>query len=105
HPEGAEPMSETPTSPWDARYAGDDYLFGEAPNAFLAAQAARLRPGWSALAVADGEARNGVWLAQQGLEVLSIDSSSIAQAKARQLASARGVAPQFELADLTTWPF
>ncbi|HXQ11312.1 MAG TPA: class I SAM-dependent methyltransferase [Caulobacteraceae bacterium] len=98
-------MSETPTSPWDARYAGNDYLFGEAPNAFLAAQAARLRAGWSALAIADGEARNGVWLAEQGLEVLSIDSSSVAQAKARGLASARGVEPQFELADLATWPF
>ena len=34
-------MSSIPPSPWNARFAGDDYLFGEAPNAFLAAQAAR----------------------------------------------------------------
>jgi hypothetical protein len=26
--------------------------------------------------VADGEGRNGVWLAEQGLDVLAIDSSS-----------------------------
>jgi SAM-dependent methyltransferase len=97
-------MSETPTSPWDARYASDDYLFGEAPNAFLSAQAARLPTGGGALALADGEGRNGVWLAQQGLQVLSVDSSSVAQAKARRLAASRGVALALELADLDTWP-
>lgn len=98
-------MSEVPATPWDARYAGDDYLFGQEPNAFLARQAARLKPRAAALAVADGEARNGVWLAQQGLEVLSIDSSSVAQAKARRLAKKRGVTLQLELADLAAWPF
>jgi len=98
-------MSETPTSPWDARYAGDDYLFGEAPNAFLAAQAARLPAHGAALALADGEGRNGVWLAQQGLQVLSVDSSSVAQAKARRLAASRGVELHIELVDLEAWPF
>jgi SAM-dependent methyltransferase len=101
---GGERMSETPTTPWDARYAGEDYLFGEAPNAFLSAQAARLPTGGAALALADGEGRNGVWLAQQGLEVLSVDSSSVAQAKARRLAASRSVALVLELADLDTWP-
>ncbi len=98
-------MTTSPTSPWDARYAGDAYLFGQAPNAFLAAQAASLQQGWSALAVADGEGRNGVWLAQQGLEVLSINSSPVAQAKARRLAKARAVDVRFELADLEAWTF
>lgn len=97
-------MSMSPTSPWDDRYRGDDYLFGEAPNAFLTTQAARLPTGGSALALADGEGRNGVWLAQQGLEVLSVDSSAVAQEKARRLAAARGVELVLELADLETWP-
>lgn len=98
-------MSSVPPSPWDARFAGEDYLFGEAPNAFLAAQAPHLARGASALAVADGEGRNGVWLAQQGLDVLSIDSSAVAQEKARRLAAARGVDLRLELADLEVWPF
>lgn len=98
-------MSSIPPSPWDARFAGDSYLFGKAPNAFLAAQAPRLERGWSVLAVADGEGRNGVWLAQQGLDVLSIDSSSVAQEKARRLAQSRGVDLRLELADLEVWPF
>lgn len=88
---------------WDQRYSQPGYLFGERPNAFLARQAPRLRPGMSALAVADGEGRNGVWLAEQGLDVLSIDASPVAQEKARALAQARGVALGLELADVSTW--
>ena len=65
--------------------------FGEGPNAFLAAQRHLLPAKGRALAVADGEGRNGVWLAEQGLEVLSLDFSPVAQAKARQLATERGV--------------
>ncbi len=88
---------------WDERYAVEGYVFGTAPNVFLASQAARLRAGQSALAVADGEGRNGVWLAQRGLQVLSVDSSGVAQAKARKLAAERGVSLQFETADMLAW--
>jgi SAM-dependent methyltransferase len=88
---------------WDERYVGDGFLFGEAPNAFLASQVARLRPGAKALAVADGEGRNGVWLAEQGLDVLSIDVSELAQAKARRLAQVRGVRLSLERVDLMNW--
>jgi len=98
-------MSTGPTSPWDARYAGDTYLFGEAPNAYLASQADRLSPGQQALALADGEGRNGVWLAEQGLHVLSLDSSATAQTKAARLAKRRGVTIDLVLADLETWRF
>ena len=54
------------------------------------------------LAIADGEGRNGVWLAQQGLRVTSQDFSATAQDKARGLASERGVTLAFELSDVTT---
>jgi len=95
-------MTEAPTF-WDTRYAREDYIFGEAPNAFLARQAGRLKPGWRALALGDGEGRNGVWLAEQGLSVQSVDSSRVAQTKARTLAERRGVTLELTLADLTTW--
>ncbi len=90
---------------WDERFAGEDYLFGEAPNAFLARQTAWLKPGQRALAVADGEGRNGVWLAEQGLSVHSVDSSAVAQEKARRLAARRHVSLDLELVDLLAWPF
>ena len=41
-------------SQWNERFAGEDYWFGTEPNAFLARQARRLKPGQKALAIADG---------------------------------------------------
>jgi cyclopropane fatty-acyl-phospholipid synthase-like methyltransferase len=91
---------------WNARYAEPGFAYGTEPNAFLVSQKHRLKPGMKALAVADGEGRNGVWLAQQGLEVLSVDASEVGLRKARELAKSRGVVIRTELADLTTrkWP-
>ena len=88
---------------WQARFAAPDYIFGTAPNAFLKSQAHLLRKGQTALSVADGEGRNGVFLAEQGLDVTSVDFSPLAQTKARALAKARGVALRVEQADLNRW--
>jgi cyclopropane fatty-acyl-phospholipid synthase-like methyltransferase len=88
---------------WDKRYAGAGYLFGTEPNAFLVTQRHLLKPGMSCLAVADGEGRNGIWLAQQGLHVLSVEASPVALDKAQKLARQRGVTVEFEQADLASW--
>lgn len=88
---------------WNTRYAVDDYIFGTAPNRFLASQADLIRPGMHTLAVADGEGRNSVWLAEHGARVHSIDVSPVALGKAQRLATARGVAVRFEEADLLCW--
>lgn len=88
---------------WNERYTSEDYLFGTEPNAFLKAEAHRLAPGMKALAIADGEGRNGVFLAQRGLEVTAVEGSPIAIEKARKLAAARGVEIDVIEADLETW--
>ncbi len=98
-------MNSPVSSSWDKVFDRPDYVYGVAPNVFLASQKHRLKPGWQALALADGEGRNGVWMAEQGLDVLSLDGSSVAQEKAKKLAAERGVQPSFELADLSTWAF
>jgi SAM-dependent methyltransferase len=90
---------------WEGRFAAPEYIFGTAPNGFLAAQKHLLPPRGKALAFADGEGRNGVWLAEQDLDVLSLDRSPSAQKKARALAAARGVALRAELADVAHWTF
>ncbi len=79
-----------PLNTWNQRFAQESYLFGENPSHYLQQQAAHLHPG-SALAVADGEGRNGVWLAEQGLAVDAFDFSSVALDKACALSQARGV--------------
>jgi len=88
---------------WDERYTGGDFQFGEAPNVFLMEQAHRLRRGMRALAAGDGEGRNGVWLAEQGLDATSVDWSAVGLDKARALAARRGVPLSTEVADLTRW--
>lgn len=91
---------------WDERYDTEDYIFGEGPNAFLAGQADRLAGYATALAIADGEGRNGVWLAEQGLAVTTIDASSVGVGKAKRLAEKRGVTLDVQLADIARydWP-
>lgn len=88
---------------WDARYAGDDYVYGTAPNDFLAGQLDRL-PRGRALCLGEGEGRNAVFLAQQGHEVLAVDASATGMAKARRLARERGVEIETRVADLAVFP-
>ena len=88
---------------WNDRFSSEAYLFGTAPNAFLVSQRPLLQPGTTVLAVADGEGRNGVWLAEQGLDVLSVDFSPTALEKAKSLARERGVTLQTLQADIITW--
>ena len=90
---------------WSARYrdAGDEYLFGTAPNKFLASQAERFGNGMSVLSVADGEGRNAVWLAEQGCQVTATEISPVAQDKAAKLARTRHVVVEFVRADILNW--
>ena len=88
---------------WDERYATADYVYGKAPNAFLTRAAWHIREHGRVLAVADGEGRNGVWLAEQGFDVVSVDASAVGLAKAGRLAAERGVSLALEQADLLTW--
>lgn len=88
---------------WDQRFSAPDYVYGTTPNAFVVEQAGRLTPGARVLVPADGEGRNGVWLAEQGMRVMSVDGSRVGLEKARRLAATRGVALITECADLTAW--
>jgi cyclopropane fatty-acyl-phospholipid synthase-like methyltransferase len=90
---------------WSARYrdAGEDYLFGTAPNKFLNGESARFVAGQSVLSVADGEGRNAVWLAEQGCQVTATEISAVALEKAVKLARARQVAVDFVQADILHW--
>ena len=86
---------------WNTRYAGEDYVYGTAPNAFLAEQYGLLRG--PVLSLSEGEGRNAVFLASHGLEVVGVDLSSAALAKAEKLARARGVKITTMVCDLATF--
>jgi cyclopropane fatty-acyl-phospholipid synthase-like methyltransferase len=89
---------------WNKRFDTADYIFGKAPNEYLVAQAKlHLKQGDSVLCVADGEGRNSVWLAKQGMRVDAFDLSEIALGKAMALATEEAVQVQFSLASSDTW--
>lgn len=81
---------------WDDRFDTPDYVFGKAPAAFLVDHAEWLKPGQRGLAVADGEGRNSVFMAERGVETVAMDSSPNALAKACALAQERAVDVTFQ---------
>lgn len=96
---------DNPLETWNARFAGEEFLFGEEPNVFLRNQAHWLRKGDTVLCVADGEGRNSVWLAAQGHSVTAFDFAPNAVVKAKRLAERRAVKVDHRLGDIQTWPW
>lgn len=90
-------------NPWDERFSGEDYHYGVTPNGFLVEQSHRLPTRAEVLVPGDGEGRNGVWLADQGHRVTSVDGSAVGLDKARALAASRQVALTTLVADLGEW--
>lgn len=88
---------------WNERYSKAGYLFGTEPAQFLRHHKAYLTAGAKTLAVADGEGRNSVYLAEQGLDVVAMDGSYIAIEKARALAMSREASVDFRESDIAAW--
>ncbi len=88
---------------WNARYAADDFVYGTAPNEFLVEVAPRFAARGRVLCLADGEGRNGVWLAERGHVVTAVDVADLGMAKAARLAATRGVNLETIVADVTRY--
>ena len=85
---------------WNERFDKEEFIFGKEPNEYLVQKTAQyLKPNDSVLCIADGEGRNGVWLAKQGMRVTGFDVSDIALAKANQFANDNQVCIQYSLCD------
>ena len=85
---------------WDERYAGDDLVYGELPNDFLARMADRLPRAGRALDIGAGEGRNALFLAARGLDVLAVDQSAVGMEKAQRRARERGLKLRAQAANL-----
>lgn len=90
---------------WDDRYNHEGFLFGTEPADFLTREAWRIPAAARVLAVADGEGRNSVYLAEGGHDVTAMDSSAVGLEKARALARSRGASVDFRQADISNWPW
>ena len=96
----SEPAAHPDLARWNERYSADGFLFGTQPNAFLASCRPLLQGASTALCVADGEGRNSVWLARQGLAVTAFDFSPVAVDKARALAAQAGVEVDYRVEEV-----
>ena len=90
---------------WNNRFSTSDFIFGTEPNEWLRGHASVWRRGQRVLCVADGEGRNSVWLAQQGLVVDAFDIAELGVAKARELAAAKGVQVNYMVADCDAFDY
>jgi 2-polyprenyl-3-methyl-5-hydroxy-6-metoxy-1,4-benzoquinol methylase len=88
---------------WDERYNTPEYVFGEQPCQWLVMNAHRIPTAGRALALGDGEGRNGVYLASLGLSVTSVDLSAVGLTKAQALATRRGLSLETVQADLADY--
>ena len=88
---------------WDARYGEEGFAYGTMPNIFLSSFSEIFKSGQKVLVIGDGEGRNGVWLAEQGCSVVSVDSSKVGVEKAQNLAAEKGVEIETICADLNHW--
>jgi SAM-dependent methyltransferase len=92
-----------PQQAWNERFSKTEPVYGEEPNAYLAAQSRRFQPGMKLLVPGDGYGRNGVWLAKQGFQVYTVDLSPVGVERSRRAAEAAGMKMTIECADLATW--
>lgn len=91
---------EDATQFWNERFDKAEFIFGKEPNEYLVEKAQQyLKPGNKVLCIADGEGRNGVWLAKQGMQVISFDASDVALAKAKQFAKENQVEVEYTFSD------
>lgn len=88
---------------WNERYSQAEYVYGKNPNDFLVEVVQQIPKG-RVLCLADGEGRNGVYLAQQGCQVTAVDASPVGLEKARKLAAERSVEIETIVADLADFP-
>ncbi len=71
---------------WDERYQTPEYIFGDQSCQWLIMNQHRLPQSGKALSLGDGKGRNGVFLAELGLQLTSVDLSEVGLRKARDLA-------------------
>ncbi len=83
---------------WNQRYQEENFAYGKAANDFL--QSNEFKTGSKILCLAEGEGRNGVYLAKMGHQITCIDYSESGIQKMQRLAEENNVQLKTICADL-----
>lgn len=92
---------------WNKRYSSEEYVYGKEPNQFFKEVLADLKIKGDILFPAEGEGRNAVYAAKEGLSAFAFDISEQAKNKALNFAKSEKVQLQYEvgtIADLSFKP-
>lgn len=89
---------------WNNRYSAEEYIYGKEPNAYFRQIIQRMKPG-RLLVPGAGEGRDAVFAAQLGWQVYAFDQSRVGKEKALALASEKGVAIVYHIADVSEVEF
>lgn len=84
---------------WDSRYASEEYVYGVSPNEFFKNALVQYNISGKILLPAEGEGRNAIYAAKQGLEVTAFDISLEGKNKALKLAATEKVNIKYNVGD------
>jgi SAM-dependent methyltransferase len=85
---------------WNERYSNEVYAYGTEPNQYFKNSLERYKSKGNLLLPAEGEGRNAVHAAKQGLQVSAFDISVEGQKKALQLAAENNVKINYEVGSM-----
>jgi SAM-dependent methyltransferase len=88
---------------WDKRFSANPALFGEQPNQWLADHAVKVPTHSKVCCIADGQGRNGLFLARQGHSVDAFDASLVAIEQLRAAATTTQTQINANVLDIATW--
>lgn len=88
---------------WNERFSTNEALFGEDPNGWLFEHADKIPASARVVCLADGQGRNGLYLARKGHQVTSFDVSTVAIDQLRQKALRTGCKIDAQVIDIANW--
>ncbi|HMP74222.1 MAG TPA: class I SAM-dependent methyltransferase [Kiritimatiellia bacterium] len=88
---------------WNDRFRPEEPAYGRDPSLFLVEHGVAIGRGASVLVPADGEGRNGLWLARRGARVTCVDFAEVGLAKVQAVADGEGLSLTTICADLKEW--
>lgn len=87
------------SSIWDDKYNKTEYHYGMEPLPYLVEKMEKFHPD-NLLLPGEGEGRNAVYAAKNGIDVFAFDQSQIARQKALALAKQNGVSIDYRVCDV-----
>jgi SAM-dependent methyltransferase len=90
---------------WDERYKSKAYAYGTAPNAYFEYTFKKYALNGRVLFPAEGEGRNAVFAAKNGIDAVAFDISVEGKHKATQLAASENVSVQYHVGEFLDMQF